>query len=45
MREKEHRSPNKSAVLNLSPDEALEGARISARNARGLLHFAVAGAE
>ena len=45
MREKEHRRANKNAALDLSPDEALEGARIAARNARGLLDFAVAGAE
>lgn len=47
MREKEHRNSNskKNTVLDLSPDEAREGAHIAARNARGLLEFAVTGAK
>lgn len=45
MSKKEHRNPNRSRVLDLSPDEALEGARIAARNARDLLEFAVTGTQ
>jgi AbiV family abortive infection protein len=45
MPEKEHRSSKKNAGLDLSPDEAREGARIAAKNARGLLDFAVTGAK
>lgn len=42
---KEHDNLTVTARFDLSPDEAHEGANIAARNARGLLDFAVTGAK